>query len=192
MLPHTKQVKNLIENSRRAREGIKKARVTNGAGTSLSVQENPVIALLVHPAIHISDSSSDATYDVEQEIADSAKLRLEHFVEDWILSLSCDNPVSLAVYLCQQLEQLFGFTATNTADYVSVMLEKYEYTSRQWRSYFLKAGEIRESKQVCYQRTGILWLSKDRNRKAFKYVREISWVKGQPNLIGLFLPFPMG
>ena len=72
------------------------------------------------------------------------------------------------------------------------MLEKYEYTSRQWRSYFLKAGEIRESKQVCYQRTGILWLSKDRNRKAFKYVREISCVKGQPNLIGLFLPFPMG
>ena len=60
-------------------------------------------ALLVHPAIHISDSSSDATYDVEQEIADSPKLRLEHFVEDWILSLSCDNPVSLAVYLCQQL-----------------------------------------------------------------------------------------
>ena len=31
MLPHTKQVKNLIENARRAREGIKKARVTNGA-----------------------------------------------------------------------------------------------------------------------------------------------------------------
>ena len=33
----------------------------------------------VHPAIQISDCSSDATYDAEQEIAESQKLRLEHF-----------------------------------------------------------------------------------------------------------------
>ena len=131
----------------------------------------------MHPAIQISDCSSDATYDAEQEIADSPKLRLEHFVE-----VSRDNTVSLALFLCHQLEQLLGFTATNAAEYASVMLRKSERTIRQWRSDFLEAGEICESKQGCYQRTGILWSSEDLNQKASKYVREISCVKGQPNL----------
>ena len=57
------------------------------------------------------------TYDAEQEIADSPKLSLENFVEDWILSLSRGNTVSLALFLCHQLEQLLGFTATNAAEY---------------------------------------------------------------------------
>ena len=57
MPPKTKRGKGLLESARRAREGIKKARVNNGAGTSLSAQENPVTSLLVHPAIQISDCS---------------------------------------------------------------------------------------------------------------------------------------
>ena len=84
--------------------------------------QKTVTSLPVHPAIQISNCSSDATYDAEQEIADSPKLRLEHFVEDWILSLSRDNTVSLALFLCHQLEQLLGFTATNAAECASVML----------------------------------------------------------------------
>ena len=122
MLPKTKRGKSLPESARRAREGIKKAKVNDGAGTSLSAQENPVTSLPVHPAIQISDCSPDATYDAKQEIADSPKLRLEHFVEDWILSLFRDNTVSLALFLCHQLEQLLGFTATNAAEYTLVML----------------------------------------------------------------------
>lgn len=126
----------------------------------------------------ISNCSLDVSYDVEHELSTSPDLRLEQFVEDWLLSLSRDSVVYLALFLCYQLENL-RFTATNAAEYVSVMLGKSDCTIRQWKTDFF---DIPDSQQGRYQRTGILWSSEDLNRKASKYVRENSNVKGVPNL----------
>ena len=81
MPPKIKRGKSLLESARSAREGIKKARIDDGAGTSLSAQENPVTSLPVHPSIQISDCSSDATYDAEQG---SCKVDgTAHYAEDY-------------------------------------------------------------------------------------------------------------
>ena len=42
-------------------------------------------------------------------------------MEEWVMSLSRDNVVSLSLFLCFQLENLLGFSSTNAA---SIMLAK--------------------------------------------------------------------
>ena len=53
-----------------------------------------------------------------------------------------------------------------------------------WRSQFFdNYGEIPESKQGKYQQSGILWAIEDLNKKATRFIRENTNVKGQPNLM---------
>ena len=104
-----------------------------------------------------SDCSSDVTYEVENELSASPNLRIEQFVEEWVLSLSHDSVVSLGLLLCYQLENLVGFIATNAAEYASVMLGKSDCTIRQWKTDFVEKGEIPNSQQGRYQRSGIMW-----------------------------------
>ena len=119
-------------------------------------QEKPLHRQPVLEDGTISDCSSDGSYNVENELSASPDLRLEHFVKDQVLSFSRDNVVSLALFLCYQLENLFRFTATNAAEYDSVMLGKSDRTIRQWKTDFLETGDIADSQQGRYQRSVIL------------------------------------
>ena len=56
-------------------------------------------------------------------------------------------------------------------------------TIREWRTiFFQNEGEVPESTQGKYQRSGIVWSCEDLNKRATKYVRENADVKGRPNL----------
>ena len=127
----------------------------------------------------VSDCSSDVTYDIRNDAED---VRLEEFVEDWVLSLSRDDMVSLGLFLSFHLENLLGFSASNAAEYAAIMLGKSDRTVRQWKADFIETGDIPDSQQGRHQRNGVLWSSEELNKKALKYVRENSNVKGMPNL----------
>jgi hypothetical protein len=94
MPPKTKRFKLLQESARRAREGLKRTR--EGDYTEAVGQERPPAPLLPPPTEAIvSDCSSDVSYDIRNEPPDS---RLEEFVEEWVMSLSRDNVVSLGLF----------------------------------------------------------------------------------------------
>ena len=176
MPPKTKRLRSLQESARRAREGMKQARIEVEAGSSVNPEQEVTLRTegpsSLQPTIveaTFSDCSSDVTYEEENELSASPNLRIEQFVEEWVLSLSHDSIVSLGLLLCYQLEHLVGFTATNAAEYASVMLGKSDRTIRQWKTDFVEKGEIPNSQQGRYQRSGILWSSEDLNRKASKY-----------------------
>ena len=178
MPPKTKRIKLLQESARRAREGLK--RVKEGDSAEGASNEQPFVPLLPPPTEAIvSDCSSDMSYNIRDEPPDS---RLEEFVEEWVLSLSRDNVVSLGLFLCFKLENLMGFSATNAAEYASIMLSKSDRTIRQRKADFFELGDIPDSQQGRHQRSGILWSSEELNEKTSKYVRENSNVKGMPNL----------
>ena len=51
----------------------------------------------------------------------------------------------------------------------------------------MESGEIPESKQGKYIRTGVLWTSEELNKKASIYIRDSANVMGKPNLtVGRF------
>ena len=77
MPPKTKRLKTLQESARRAREGARDEDFTEQA-RAMPLLPPPIDAI-------VSDCSSDVSYDVRNESAD---LRLEEFVEQWVLSLS--------------------------------------------------------------------------------------------------------
>ena len=97
MPPKSKRLKLLQESARRAREGLKRAR----EGDSIKAVSHegataPTVPLLPTPTeATASDCSSDVSYNVRNEPVDS---KLEEFVEEWVLSLSRDNVVSLGLF----------------------------------------------------------------------------------------------
>ena len=71
---------------------------------------------------------------------------------------------------------------TSAADYTGIMISKSDRTVRQWLSDFRENGCIPDTKQGRYERTGILWSSEHRNKKAYQHVQENVNVKGRPNM----------
>ena len=71
---------------------------------------------------------------------------------------------------------------TSAAEYASMMTGKSDHTIRKWKVDFLETGEIPESRQGHYLRSGVLWYSEEVNEKATKYVRDNANVKGAANL----------
>ena len=129
------------------------------------------------------DTTEDPSYDPEQDLSENIDLKLEQFVEEWVLHLDRDDKISLSLFICFHLEKIFQFTQTNAAEYASIMLGKSDRTIRQWRTDFTaNNGEIPENKQGRYQRTGILWSSEELNKKATRFIQSNANVKGQPNL----------
>ena len=180
MPPKSKRQKQLQEAAIKAREGVKRARTEESHPESASTSVNPA------PTERSSESevetTPDPSYDPDEELSADANLILERFVEDWILTLDRDDKVSLGLFLCYHLQHLFNFTQTKAAEYVGVMLGKSDCTIRQWCHDFIESGEVPESKQGKYQRSGVLWSSEELNEKASTFVREHAAVKGEPNL----------
>ena len=79
------------------------------------------------------DTTEDPNYDPEQDLHENIDLKLEQFVEEWVLHLDRDDKISLSLLLCFHLEKLFHLNQTNAAEYASIMLGKSDRTIRQWR-----------------------------------------------------------
>ncbi len=177
MPPKSRRRKQLEEALRKAREK-KKAKVDNHTSAAAAEEDKGAGG-------RSSDSevSTDPSYDPAEDLSTDANLRLEQFAEEWVVTLDREDKVSLALFLCYHLEHLFGHSHTKAAEYTGMMLGKSDRTVRQWRHDFMEKGEIAESKQGKYQRTGVLWSSEDLNEKATKFlIHANAAVKGQPSL----------
>lgn len=77
------------------------------------------------------------------------------------------NRVSLGLFLCFQLTKQLDIRDIKAAELSGIMIGKSDKTVREWRTQFFENnGEIPESKQGKYQRSGIRWTSEDLNKKA--------------------------
>ena len=177
----------LAANAKKGREAIKNPRLPDideespAQGPSVRVQELQIEEGRGR-SVSTDPTDEDPTFDPEEAKASDPTLKLEQFVEEWVLSLDCDDKIALGLFLTYNLQHTLNFTATRSAEYAAIMMGKSERTIRQWRSDFLANGEILQNKQGRYQRQGILWSSEELNKKASEYIRADANVKGQPNL----------
>lgn len=174
------------------REAIKKPRLSDidkespAQGPSVQVQELQVEEMRGR-SISTDPTDEDPTFDPEEAMASDPTLKLEQFVEEWVLSLNRDDKVALGLFLTYNLQHTLNFTATRS-EYAVIMMGTSERTIRQWRSNFLANGEILQNKKGCYQRQGILWSSEELNKKASEYIR----ANANVSLILQLLPFASG
>jgi hypothetical protein len=88
--------------------------------------------------------------------------------------LDRDEGVSLRIFLSHHLEKLVGLSKMLAAEYTGMMLSKSESTIRQWRANLSRVVIIaRQFQQGQYQQSGVLWSSKDLNKKESVYVCQV-------------------
>ena len=93
-----------------------------------------------------------------------------------------EDRVSLALFLCYELSKHFDLGETKAAELAGEMVGRSDKSMQEWQKKLLEEGEVPESKQGKYQRSGVLWCDEALNRKAARHIRENASVKGQPNL----------
>ena len=94
----------------------------------------------------------------------------------------------LSLFLCFQLSRHLGVGETKAAELSALMIGKSDKTVREWRkSFYEHDGEIQDTSQDRYLRSGLVWSSEELNEKATRYIRENTNVRGRPNLtVGKF------
>ena len=76
-----------------------------------------------------------------------------------------------------------SFKLTDAAELIGRFIGRSDRTVREWRVTFnSNRGTFPDTLQGKYQRDGILWQNEDLNKRAVKYVRENTVVRGKPNL----------
>ena len=79
--------------------------------------------------------------------------------------------------------EILSFNITEAAELIGRVIGKYDRSVREWRLTFnANRGSFPDTLQRKYQRDGVLWHNDDLNKRALKYVRENTVVKGKPNL----------
>ena len=82
----------------------------------------------------------------------------ESFCENWVLQLSRDDKVFLALFLTFQLSNYFDCGTTRAAELAGTMVGRSDRVVREWRSqFFSNGGCIPESEQGKYERSGVVW-----------------------------------
>ena len=156
---------------------------TERGGTDDDTGELTGLLAMPGTALDTDDEAVDPTFDLDSSMKSDTDHIMESFCDDWISHLDKDDRVSLGIFLCFQLTKQLDIGDTKAAELSGIMIGKSDRTVREWRTqFFVNNGEIPESKQGKYQRSGILWTSEDLNRKATRFIRENANVKGQPNL----------
>ena len=176
MPPKSKRVKQLQAAALHATESRKRPRSDEDRARTRSPRSS---------VASDADSAQDPSFDPEEELRANPELKLEEFVEDWVLTLSRDDKISLGLFLFFHFQRLLSFTQEKAAEYAQIMTGRSERTVRQWARDFLEHGEIPENKQGKYQRTGVLWSSEELNDKATKFVRENAAVRGRPKMTAI-------
>ena len=90
--------------------------------------------------------------------------------------------MSLDLFLCFQLSKHCDLGETEVAELAEAMIGRSDKTVHEWQKQFMEEGEVPESKQGKYQRSGVLWSDEALNKKAARYIHKNASVKGQPNL----------
>ena len=134
-------------------------------------------------ALDTDNEDVDPSFDLDASTKSDGDYMVKYFCENWISHLDQDNLVSLGLFLSSQLANHLNIGNTKAAELASAMMNKSDKTIREWRAHFFaNEGEIPESSQGTYQRSGIMWSREDLNKKTTKYIRENADVKGRPNL----------
>ena len=134
-------------------------------------------------ALDTENEYADPSFDLDASMKSDSDYMVERFCEDWISHLDRDDQVYLGLFLSFQLANHLNLGETKAAELASIIINKSDKTIREWRAhFFINEGEIPESTQGKYQRSGIIWAREDLNKKATKYIRENADIKGQPNL----------
>ena len=189
MPPKSKRKLSLEKNCERAREAKRKR--NSGEGTSsgtvseVRIGDDTSLSQLVampDDALDTDDEAVDPSFDLDSSVRSDTDHIVETFCEDWVCHLDRDDRVSLGLFLCFQLSKYLQLGETKAAELSGMMIGKSDKAVREWRAYFNDNGEIPESKQGKYQRSGIVWNNEALNKKATRYIREHANVKGQPNL----------
>ena len=136
-----------------------------------------------------STDQDDPTFDPQQELDENPSLKMEQFLEDWVVSLSREDKISLGLFLSYNLRNVLNFTATRAAEYAVVMMGKSDRTIRQWHSDFVEHSEIPDNNKVFF------WSSETLNKKVTRYIREncndTMWA-GKPQKMTFALGVPKG
>ena len=112
----------------------------------------------------------DPSFDLDSSMKSDHDHLQESFCEDWISHLEREDRVSLGLFLCFQLSKHFDLGETRAAEVAGMMVGRSDKTVREWRKQFFEEGEVPESKQGKYQRSGVLWSDEGLNKKAVKYI----------------------
>ena len=156
---------------------------TERSGTVHKQDESVEVLTLSQDAPDIDDESVDPTFDLESSLLSDTDYMVEDFCDDWVSHLDRDDLVSLGLFLCFQLSKHFDIGETKAAEVAGMMINKSDRTVHDWRTHFYTSnGEIPDSTQGQYQRSGILWACENLNKKATRFIRENANVKGKPNL----------
>ena len=129
-------------------------------------------------ALDTDDEAVDPSFNFDSSMKSDADHLQESFCEEWISHFEREDRVSLALFLCFQLSKHFNLGKTKAAELAGEMVGQSDKSVREWRKKFLEEGEMQESKQGKYQRTGVLWSDEALNRKAAIHIRENASVKG--------------
>lgn len=184
MMPPKSQRMKLYEQRAKVAREAKRGPPQSGTlpPVSLPTSSDP-LELHVPPSadpLELSEDS-DCSYDPDADVAVD-EVKMETFLENWVLSLDRDDTISLGLYLLHHLTVTLNIPRTKAAEFAGMMMGKADRTIRQWKADYVNHGSIPDNKQGKYQRSGVLWSSEDLNRKACRYVREHANVKGEPNL----------
>ena len=156
-----------------------------------SGSEDPTLSTLaIQPdeALETDDEAQDPTFDLDDSLRSDRQHMTDNFCEEWVTHLDYEDRASLGLFLNFQLKSCIGMGVTEAAEVSGLMIGKSDRTIREWQArFFDNGGEVAESRQGGYQRSGILWTNEELNRKAAKFIRENAAVKGRPNLTaGMF------
>ena len=193
MPPRTKrqrQLENILEN---ARELKMRRLMDKGASTSAESEvrsgqhdadsgEVDLVQLttMTEDALDTDDDAIDPSFNLDSSLRSDLDLLRESFCDDWVSQLEREG-------LCFQLSKHFDLGDTKVAEIAGIMVKRSDRTAREWRKQFLEEGEVPESKQGKYQKSGVPWSDESLNKKAKQYIRENACVKGKPNLtVGQF------
>ena len=140
----------------------------SGVGSARNEPEGLTDLLnLSHDALDTEDEETDPSFDLDSSIKLDSEHMMEKFCEDWVTHLSWEDRTSLGLFLCFQMTTVLRKGETEAAELASLISGKSDKTIRSWKTTFLESGgEIPESKQGHYQRTGILWQNESLNKKA--------------------------
>ena len=137
---------------------------TERGGTDDDTGELTGLLAMPGTALDTDDEAVDPTFDLDSSMKSDTDHIMESFCDDWISHLDKDDRVSLGIFLCFQLTKQLDIGDTKAAELSGIMIGKSDRTVREWRTrFFVNNGEIPESKQGKYQRSGILWTSEDLN-----------------------------
>ena len=201
MPPKPIKKRQMDQNLEKAREVKRRRESGEGASGSAEIevrighgetdaQEGDLSALLTmsEDALDTDDEAVDPSVDLDTSMKSDIDHLVESFCEDWDTHLGRDERVFLGLFLTFQLTKQLNLGETKAAELAGLMIGKSDRTVREWKTHFLENnGEIPESKQGRYQRTGVMWGSEDLNKKAVRFIRENANVKWKPNLtVGTF------